>query len=50
MSASGESLRAWEALGYSLVDQWENPEKRCAIPFHAEHSLDRYYGFHFRRP
>jgi putative methyltransferase (TIGR04325 family) len=42
-------LSAYEAIGYTLVDTWENPEKKCAIPFHADHSLDRYHGFYFRR-
>ena len=42
-------LESLAALGYDLVDQWENPDKKCEIPFHPEYSLDRYYGFHFRR-
>jgi len=37
------------ALGYDLLDQWDNPDKKCEIPFHPGHSLERYYGFHFRR-
>jgi putative methyltransferase (TIGR04325 family) len=48
--ASAESALAdYQALGYTLVDTWENPEKSCLIPFHPEHSLDRYFGFYFRR-
>jgi putative methyltransferase (TIGR04325 family) len=50
ITAAGEFLRSFEELGYALVDTWENPEKRCEIPFHPEFSLDRYYGFFFRRP
>lgn len=50
VTSIGEFLRGFERLGYALADQWENPEKRCEIPFHAGHSLDRYYGFHFRLP
>jgi putative methyltransferase (TIGR04325 family) len=41
-------LRGYEALGYEIVDSWENPDKKCEIPFHPEHSLDRYYGFYLR--
>lgn len=37
-------------LGYQLMDQWENLDKRCDIPFeHPSYSLDRYFGFYFRR-
>jgi hypothetical protein len=32
-----------------MVDSWENPDKKCEIPFHPEHSLERYHGFYFRR-
>lgn len=42
-------LKSFDALGYTLVDKWENPEKRCTIPFHPTRSLDRYYGFFFTR-
>ena len=33
-----------QALGYDLLDTWENPEKACWIAFDPEHSLDRYHG------
>jgi len=36
------------ALGYVLIDSWENAEKSCLIPFHPEHSLDHYCGLYFR--
>ncbi|TFW09856.1 methyltransferase, TIGR04325 family [Oxalobacteraceae bacterium OM1] len=42
-----ELIASYEALGYRLVDWWENAEKNCIIPFHPEHSLDRYFGFLF---
>jgi putative methyltransferase (TIGR04325 family) len=48
--AKAAFIGAFETLGYTLVDCWENPEKSCVIPFHPEHSLDRYYGFLFSRP
>ena len=37
-----------QGLGYERVDQWDNPDKRCTIPFHPGHSLEGYHGFHFR--
>lgn len=49
ITAIPEFLRAIESLGYRLVDQWDNPDKKCEIPFYPEQSLDRYYGFYFRR-
>ncbi|MDX2505743.1 MAG: amino acid adenylation domain-containing protein, partial [Gammaproteobacteria bacterium] len=36
------------SIGYEIVDQWENAEKKCQIPFHERHSLDHYNGFYFR--
>lgn len=42
-------VQSLQALGYECVDEWENPEKRCEIPFHPGHSLDHYHGFYFRR-
>lgn len=49
VESSGEFLSRFRALGYEIVDTWENPDKRCEIPFHPDHSLDRYHGFLFRR-
>lgn len=49
IAALNQFVKSFEALGYALVDKWENPEKKCTIPFHAAHSLDRYYGFFFTR-
>lgn len=49
IESAGSILTSYDALGYKLVDTWENAEKRCGIPFHPEHSLDHYYGFYFRR-
>jgi putative methyltransferase (TIGR04325 family) len=48
ITARAEFLKAYETLGYELVDTWENAEKRCHIPFHPEHSLDHYLGFYLR--
>ena len=33
-----------EALGYEVLDTWENVDKSCWIAFEPEHSLDRYQG------
>jgi putative methyltransferase (TIGR04325 family) len=49
ITAVEEFLAPYADLGYTLVDRWENPDKRCAIPFHPDRSLDRYFGFYFRR-
>jgi putative methyltransferase (TIGR04325 family) len=49
VTARSEFQSAYEKLGYELADSWVNPEKRCHIPFHPEHSLDHYLGFYFRR-
>lgn len=38
-----------EKIGYSVEDQWTNPEKNCYIPYEPEHSLKCYYGFYFRK-
>jgi putative methyltransferase (TIGR04325 family) len=43
-------LQSLQALGYILVDQWENPGKKCEIPFYPDRSLDEYHGFYFRLP
>jgi putative methyltransferase (TIGR04325 family) len=42
-------LESFASLGYSLVDQWENPEKNCHIPFHPQHSLERYHGLYLHQ-
>ncbi len=49
ITATAEFLKGYDDLGYALVDTWENPDKKCEIPFHADRSLERYHGFYFRR-
>ncbi len=37
-------------LGYELIDEWQNPEKSCVIPFADQcFSLNHYRGYYFRR-
>lgn len=49
IEAVGDFLGRYQSLGYEIADAWDNPDKRCEIPFHPDRSLDRYHGFHFRR-
>jgi putative methyltransferase (TIGR04325 family) len=36
------------ALGYTLLDSWENPDVQCHIPLHRERTIKAYSGFYFR--
>ena len=36
-----------EALGYRLVDDWQNREQHCEIPFTRDRDIDAYSGFYF---
>lgn len=49
VTSEREFIDGLKALGYRVDDRWENPDRRCHIPFHPAHSLDRYFGFYFRR-
>jgi len=44
-----EMLDGIESLGYSLVDTWPIPDKRCVIPFEEARSVRGYTGLYFRR-
>ncbi len=35
-------------VGYTLIDQWENAEKKCILPFHPTFSVQPYQGLYFR--
>ncbi len=37
------------ALGYRLVDEWQNREQHCEIPFTAGRDIDAYTGYYFVR-
>lgn len=49
VTAERAFLDPLKSLGYELHDRWENPQRHCTVPFHPELSLDRYFGFAFRR-
>lgn len=49
VTAVAKFVAEFEAAGYSVVDRWESYERYMRIPFESEHSIDRYYGFYFRR-
>ena len=42
-------LKSLQDIGYRLVDDWENEEKQCKIPFHEERSVQKYRGFFLSR-
>lgn len=50
ITALTEFVESFEALGYGLVDRWENADKSCHIPLHPEQCLDSYNGFLFSLP
>lgn len=41
----GEFVGSLRALGYQVLDRWDNAEKACRIYLRPELSLDRYAGF-----
>ncbi len=48
ITALFDFIENMQALGYSMIDHWINPDKRCMIQFYPEHSLEGYHGFYFR--
>ena len=38
-----------QAIGYELVDSWENADLRCEVPFHPDAGPIVYVGHYFRR-
>jgi putative methyltransferase (TIGR04325 family) len=36
-----------ERMGYRLVDDWQNREQHCEIPFTRDRDIDAYSGFYF---
>ena len=35
------------ADGYRIVDDWQNAEQRCIIPFTKDREIDAYSGYYF---
>jgi putative methyltransferase (TIGR04325 family) len=44
-----EFLAAFQSLGYTLRDEWANPDLGARIPLHREHSIPAFSGFYFER-
>ncbi len=49
VTAIGEFVAEFESIGYVVADRWESMERYMRIPFEPDYSIDRYYGFCFRR-
>jgi putative methyltransferase (TIGR04325 family) len=49
VTAVAAFIAEFEQAGYTVVDRWESTERHMRIPFEPAHSIDRYYGFYFRR-
>jgi putative methyltransferase (TIGR04325 family) len=45
----GEFLAAVKALGYRVVDEWQNREQHCEIPFTRGRDIEAYSGFYLVR-
>jgi putative methyltransferase (TIGR04325 family) len=43
-----EFLQSFDTLGYKLIDEWENPELGCVIPFHPTHSVRAFSGMYLQ--
>ncbi len=42
-------VAGYTALGYRLVDDWQNREQSCHVPFTRDKHIDAYSGFYFTR-
>lgn len=45
----GELVDEVTRLGYRLVDDWQNREQHCEIPFTRDRDIDAYSGFYFSK-
>ena len=43
-----ELVTSVTALGYELIDDWQNREQHCEIPFTRGKDIDAYTGYYFR--
>lgn len=44
-----EFLQSLAGLGYEVIDQWENPDYACYIPFYPDHAIRAFSGMYLRR-
>jgi putative methyltransferase (TIGR04325 family) len=44
-----EFVRSIEALGYHAVDDWQNRETSCLVPFARGKEIEAYSGYYFTR-
>ena len=44
-----EFLKSADDLGYELIDNWDNPEFGCYIPYHPDHSVRAFSGMYLRQ-
>ncbi len=49
VARAGAVPEALGRLGYELVDRWDDPSRRVALPYHPEASPVSYSGFYLRR-
>lgn len=49
IQAQAEFVAQLKELGYTVRDQWDQPDRQCEIPFHPEYRVDKYHGFLFSR-
>ena len=49
ISARPEFVTQMHELGYTIRDQWNQPDRQCVIPFHPKYRVDGYHGFLFSR-
>lgn len=49
ITAIPEFVAGMQALGYSIVDQWQSYERKLEVPFTAACNIDCYQGFFFLR-
>ncbi len=49
VAAAGALPDALGRLGYALVDQWEDPVRRTALPYHPDVGPIAYSGYYLRR-
>ncbi len=49
IQAMGEFMDELKRRGYETRDHWDQPDRRCDIPFHPDCTVEKYRGFVFSR-